>query len=92
MRKLLLLVIIFLVILFFLYLPELFPSCACCGKKKPRPFFRIHRAVSLSLGYRGCRSVCTKCCRKHDLKDLKDLDRLVRINRKVRIRQLSDDL
>ncbi|HEY8348877.1 MAG TPA: hypothetical protein VIM13_03485 [Clostridia bacterium] len=91
MRKLLLPVIVFFVILFFLYLPDLFPSCACCGKKKPRPFFRIHKAVSLSPGYRGCRSVCTKCCRKHDLKDLNDLDRLIQINRKVRLSRLSDD-
>jgi len=91
MHKLLLIIIVFFVILFFLYLPDLFPSCECCGKKKPRPFFRIHRVVSLSPGYRGCRSVCARCCRKYDLKDLKDLDRLIQINRKVRISRLSDD-
>ena len=91
MRRLLLLIIVFFIILFFLYLPELFPSCACCGKKKTKPFFRIHRAVSLSPGYKGCRSVCTRCCRKHDLNDLKDLDRLSQISRKVKIRRLSDD-
>lgn len=92
MRRLLLLIILFLIILFFLYLPELFPLCACCGKKKPRLFFRIHRAVSLNPGYKGCRSVCTKCCRKYDLNDLKELDRLMQVSRKLKIDRLSKDL
>ena len=51
MRRLLLLIIVFFIILF-LYLPELFPSCACCGKEA-KAFFRIHRAVSLSPGYKA---------------------------------------
>ncbi len=92
MNKFLLLVIIFLVILFFLYIPDMFPLCSCCNRKKFRPFFRIHKAVRINPGYKGCRSVCTKCCRKYDLKDLNDLDRLMHISRKVKIGRLSDDL
>lgn len=92
MQKLLLLVIVFFVILFFLYIPELFPYCACCRKKKPRPFFRLHKAVGLSPGYRGCRSVCSKCCRKYDLNDFRDLDRFMEVSRKLQIRRLSRDL
>jgi len=85
-------VIVFFIILFFLYIPELFPLCSCCNKKKFRPFFKIHRAVSINPGYRGCRSVCRKCCRKYDLKDLSDLDKLMHITKKLKIRRLSDDL
>jgi hypothetical protein len=48
--------------------------------------------VRINPGYKGCRSVCTKCCRKYDLKDLNDLDRLMHISRKVKIGRLSDDL
>lgn len=92
MRKFLLLIIVFFIILLFLYIPDMFPLCSCCNKKKFRPFFRIHKAVGIHPGYKGCRSVCTKCCRKYDLKDLKDLDRLIHISRKVRIGRLSDDL
>ncbi len=92
MRKLLLVIVVFFVILSFFYIPDMFPLCSCCSRKKFRPFFKIHKAVAINPGYKGCRSVCKKCCRKYDLKDLKDLDKLMRISRKVRISRLSDDL
>ena len=82
----------FLAVLALLYIPELFPGCSCCGKKKFRPFIRIHRAVSLNPGYGGCRSVCRKCCLKYDLKDLADLDRFIEVRRKVRMERLTKGL
>lgn len=92
MSKFALMIIVFFIILFFLYIPDLFPQCSCCGKKKFRFFFRIHKVVGISPGYRGCRSVCRKCCKKYDLKDLSDLDKLMSITRKLKIRRLSDDI
>lgn len=80
------------VILFLLFMPDMFPMCALCRRKKPRFLFRIHRAVSINPGYSGSRSVCTKCCRDHDIEDLEDLDRLIMIRRKVRLDSLTKDL
>ena len=91
MQKLLLLVIVFFVILFFLYIPELFPYCACCRKRNPSHFSGSTRR-SASVRVQGCRSVCSKCCRKYDLNDFRDLDRFMEVSRKLQIRRLSRDL
>jgi hypothetical protein len=77
------------IILTFMFLPDIFPNCACCGRKKPRPFFMIHKVVGLSPGYRGNRSVCTKCCRKYGIKSLKDLEQVRSIRRKLKLESLS---
>ena len=73
------------------YLPELFPRCSCCERIKARPFFRLHRAVGISPGFKGNRSVCTKCCRKYDIKDLNDLDKYEVIKRRLRLQMLAKD-
>jgi len=75
-------------ILFVLFTPDIFPKCSCCQKKKLRPFIRIHRVVSINPGYGGSRSVCTKCCRKYDIEDLKDLDQLILVKRKLKLDSL----
>lgn len=79
----------FLAVLILLYIPELFPLCSCCKKKKFRPFIRIHKAVGISPGYGGSRSVCRKCCIRYDLKDLNDLERFIKVRRKVRMERLT---
>ena len=71
------------------FFPELFPSCSCCRKIKPRPFFKIHRAIGISPGYRGSKSVCTKCCRKYDISTISDLDKVTDIKRKLRLQALA---
>ena len=71
------------------FIPELFPRCACCLRIKPRPFIRIHKAVSLSPGFKGNKSVCTKCCRKYDINNLNDLDKITVIKRKLRLQSLA---
>lgn len=83
---------VFLAVLIFLYIPELFPLCSCCKRKKFRPFIKIHKAVGISPGYSGCRSVCRKCCTRYDLKDLDDLDRLIKVRHKLRLERLSRGL
>lgn len=75
--------------IFIAYIPELFPRCACCEKNKPRPFFRIHRAVSISPGFKGNKSVCIKCCRKYEINSLNDLDKLAVIKRRLRLQMLA---
>lgn len=79
-------------VMFFLYIPELFPLCSCCKRKKFRPFIKIHKAVGISPGYRGCRSICRKCCLTYNLKDLADLDHLLQARRKVRMERLTKGL
>jgi len=78
-------------ILFLLFIPDMFPKCSCCLKKKFRPLIRIHMAVSMNPGYGGSRSVCVKCCRKYDIKDLKELDQLIIIKRKLKLESLTKD-
>lgn len=80
--------IIALIILFILFIPDIFPKCSCCHRKKLRPFIRIHRAVSINPGYGGSRSVCAKCCRKYNIEDLKDLDQIIIIKRKLKLDSL----
>jgi len=80
--------IIAAIILFFLFLPDIMPRCSCCKKLKLRPFFRIHRVVSINPGYGGCRSVCTKCCRKYNITDIRQLDKIIDIKRKLRMKSL----
>ncbi len=92
MHRLICLFAAFLAVLALLYIPELFPRCSCCGRKKFRPFIRIHKAVDINPGYSGCRSVCRKCCIKYDLKDLADLDRFIKVRRKVRMEHLTKGL
>jgi len=87
-----LLAIMTIIVLLFMYLPDIFPVCACCGKKKPRPFFRIHKVVGLSPGYRGNRSVCIKCCRKYGINSLKDLEQVRDIKRRLKLELISKDL
>lgn len=77
------------IILFLLYIPDMFPKCACCGKKKFKPLIGIHRVVGIKPGYSGSRSVCKKCCREYNIESLYDLDRLIDIRRKIKIDSLS---
>jgi hypothetical protein len=84
--------IIAAIILFFMFLPDIFPKCECCGRKKPRPFFRLHKVVGLSPGYRGNKSVCTKCCRRYDIESLKDLDQVRAVKRRLKLESLSRNL
>lgn len=70
------------------YIPELFPLCSCCEKIKPRPFIRMHRAVSISPGFKGNRSVCIKCCRKYDINNFNDLDKLTVIKKRLKLQML----
>lgn len=70
------------------FLPELFPSCGCCHKVKPRPFFKIHMAIGISPGYKGSKSVCHKCCKKYEINTLDDLSRIVDIKRKLKLQSL----
>lgn len=79
-------------ILFVLFIPDMFPKCSCCFKKKFRPFFKIHKSISINPGYGGSRSVCIKCCRKYGIEELKDLDRLILIKRKLKLDSLTKDL
>jgi len=85
-------IVLVFIILFMLYIPDIFPKCSCCRKKKLRPFFRIHRAVSINPGYGGSRSVCTKCCRKYNIEDLKDLDHLILVQKKLKLDSLVKNL
>lgn len=77
------------IILFLLYIPDMFPKCSCCGKKKFKPFFRIHRVVGINPGYGGSRSVCNKCCVEYGIETLDDLDRLMDIRRKMKLDSLT---
>lgn len=77
--------------IFIAYIPELFPRCSCCEHIKPRPFFRIHRAVGINPGFKGNRSVCIKCCRKYDINSLGDLDKYEIIKRRLRLQMLAKD-
>ncbi|MGE5613047.1 MAG: hypothetical protein ACM3XR_01450 [Bacillota bacterium] len=83
---------ILILVLFLLYIPELFPLCSCCRAKKFRPFFKIHKAVGISPGYGGNRSVCRKCCKKYGIENLKDLDRLIAVRTKIKLDSCSRDL
>lgn len=85
----LLIAVVSAIILFRMFLPDLLPRCACCGKLKPRFFIRIHKPVSLHPGYRGTRSVCVRCCRKYDIESLADLERVNRIRRRLKLRILA---
>lgn len=75
--------------IFLAYIPELFPRCSCCGKIKPRPFIRIHRAVGISPGFKGNRSVCTKCCRKYEISTLSDLEKINVIKKRLWLQMLA---
>jgi len=77
------------IILFLLYIPDMFPKCSCCGKKKFKPFFSIHRVVGINPGYSGSRSICKRCCREYNIESLCDLDRLIEIRRKMKIDSLT---
>jgi len=77
------------IILFLLFLPDIMPRCSCCEKLKLRPFIRIHRGVAMNPGYRGNRSVCTKCCRRYNIETLSDLDRIISIKRKLRLKEIK---
>jgi hypothetical protein len=72
-----------LIVVFF---PDLFPRCSNCKKIKPRFMFRIHKNVSLRLGYKANRSVCKKCCRKYDLYTLNEYERYESLREKVAYR------
>ena len=89
MYKLLWLPFVFFAILTFLYIPELFHLCTCCKRKKFRLLIRIHKAVSISPGYKGCRSVCKKCCRKYNLNTFDDLQHFISVSKKIRIEHLT---
>lgn len=73
-----------ILLLLVLSIPDLYPLCACCHSKKLRPFFKIHKAVSINPGYRGSRSVCRKCSKKFRIDDLSDLDRIIKMRRKIK--------
>ncbi len=77
------------VILILLYIPDLFPLCSCCGKKKFKPFISIHRVIGINPGYSGSRSVCKRCSREYNIESFGDLDRLIEIKRKMKIDSLS---
>lgn len=77
------------IVMFLLYIPDMFPKCSCCGKKKFKAFFRIHRVVGINPGYSGSRSVCSKCCLEFSIEDLDDLDRLMDIRRKMKLDSLT---
>jgi hypothetical protein len=79
------------IVLFLLYIPELFPKCHLCKKKKPRFLFKVHRAVSLNIGYGGNRSICKKCCRQYALSDIADLERLQKIKKRIKKQSLISD-
>lgn len=79
-------------VLFILFLPDIMPRCSCCKKLKPRPFFRIHRAVGINPGYGGSRSVCSKCCRQYNITNIQELDKVLDIRRKLRLESLSKGL
>lgn len=70
------------------FIPELFPYCSCCQKVKPRFSIKIHKAIGISPGYRGSKSVCTKCCRKYNITSIADLDRVTDIKRKLKLQSL----
>jgi hypothetical protein len=72
------------VIILWVFLPDMLPLCGVCGKKKPRPFFRIHTTVSVGPGYRGKKSACRKCCRKYGLWSVQDLTLLQKARRKAK--------
>ncbi len=81
-----------LFLLFILSLPDLFPLCSCCYKKKLRPFIKIHIIVSIHPGYSGSRSVCRKCSRTYGIESLSDLDRLKKIQKRIKLHSFSEDL
>jgi len=69
----------------FIFLPDLFPKCDNCGMPKPRPFFKIHRAIKICLGYRGVTSVCTVCCRKYGICNYDEYLKVVHSKRVAKI-------
>ncbi len=90
--KWLIFLIISALVLFTLFLPDIMPRCSCCKRLKPRPFFRIHRAVSINPGYGGSRSVCTKCCRQYNIANIQELDKFMDIRRRLHLESLSKGL
>lgn len=67
------------------FIPEIFPVCSCCGKKKFRAFIKISKAVKIHPGYSGSKSVCRKCCRLYGIETLQDLKKVLSIRRKIEI-------
>jgi hypothetical protein len=70
-------------LIIFLLLPDLYPHCSCCGKKKFRGSFKIHEAIGFRLGYGSSRSICKKCSLKYAIADLEGYYRYDHIRRKV---------
>ncbi len=79
----------FLVVLLLLtaiaFVPEVFPVCSCCGKKKFIMFFKINKAIKIHPGYSGSKSVCRKCCRLYGIETLQDLQKVLNIRRKIEL-------
>ena len=66
---------------FITLIPDIFPYCSCCRKKKFRPFFKLHVPVSFKLWYGGYKSVCRKCCRKYYINSIDDLNNVLRLKK-----------
>jgi hypothetical protein len=79
-------------VLFVLFIPEIFPRCSCCRKLKFRPSMRIHKTISLKLGYGGNCSVCKSCCRKYNITCLKDLEQVKDIKRRLKLESIRNSL
>ena len=57
-------IILILLAAFLIYVPELLPRCAHCGRIKPRSRFLFHICISMRLSRKGNLSLCKKCCKK----------------------------
>jgi len=72
-----------------IFMPDILPKCDCCGTFKLRPFIKIHKTVKISLGYKGVKSVCTKCCRQYGILFYEDYLKLVHSKRIAKINFLN---
>lgn len=85
--QLILLITVFFSIIIFL--PDILPKCDCCSTYKPRMFIKIHKTVKITLGYKGVKSICKKCCKKYGLSDYDDYLKLLHSKKLAKIKMLN---
>jgi len=78
-----LLAVLALILLIFMFLPDILPYCQCCKKVKLRLLFRIHKPKGVLPGHSGNISICKKCCKKYCLDSIEEYKTIRDIKRKI---------
>ncbi|MBE7056716.1 MAG: hypothetical protein E7388_04665 [Ruminococcaceae bacterium] len=59
-------ILIFALLVFIIYIPEILPRCDCCHKIKLRGKFKFHVQTKMTLTRKGKLSLCKTCCEKEN--------------------------